>query len=67
MGLLLRAVWFLTIGWLLGILWFLASLMLMGTIVFFPVGAYLAAKTWAIMTLKRKPTVVLQDARAEAN
>jgi len=67
MGLALRAVWFVTIGWLLGILWFFGALMLMGTIVFFPVGAYLAAKTWAVMTLKRRPTVVLHDARAEAN
>lgn len=65
MGLLLRTVWFLTVGWLFGVLWFLGALFLMGTIVFFPVGAYLMTKVWAVATLKSKPTVVLRDARGE--
>lgn len=64
MGLLARALWFLFIGWWFGPLWFVLCVLLMGTIVFFPVGAYAATKTWAVMTLKTSPTIVIEDARA---
>jgi uncharacterized membrane protein YccF (DUF307 family) len=65
MGTLLRATWFVFIGWWLGIVWFLLSLMLMLSIVFFPIGVYTITKTYHVMTLKTSPTVVIQDARTE--
>jgi len=65
MGTLLRLTWFLIIGWWLGILWFVLSLMLMGSIVFFPIGVYSITKTYHVMTLKTSPTVVIQDARTK--
>jgi len=37
----------------------------MGTIVFFPIGAYAVTKTWHVTTLKTSPTVVIEDARSE--
>jgi len=40
-------------------------LFLMGTIVFFPIGAYAVTKTWAVTTFKTSPTVVIEDARSE--
>lgn len=67
MGALLRAVWFVVIGWWLGALWFLACLMVMLSIVGFPVGAYAITKTWHVMTLKTSPTVVIKEAASEAD
>jgi uncharacterized membrane protein YccF (DUF307 family) len=64
MGGFLRAVWFLFVGWWLGAIWFLLSVLLMGSIIFFPIGAYSASKTWHVMTLKTSPTVVVQNAPA---
>ena len=66
-GTLTRIVWFLLIGWWLGLLWFSASLVLMGSIVFFPAGAYLAAKTWGIMTLSQSPEKVVVEAKEQKN
>lgn len=63
---LVRVLWFLIVGWWLGPLWFLLSLLAMASIVLFPLGAYAAAKTWQVMTLKSNPTVVIQNARSEA-
>ena len=63
MGALLRIVWFCLIGWWLGPLWFLASLALMCTVVFFPIGAYTAVKTWKIMTLQTSPKQVIVEAQ----
>ena len=51
MNFLLRLIWFLIAGWWLGLLWFSMSLALMMTIIFFPVGAWAATKTWKVMTL----------------
>lgn len=48
---LVRLLWFVLIGWWLGALWFAASLVLMLSVVFFPIGAYAATKTWNVMTL----------------
>lgn len=67
MGTLTRAVWFIAIGWWLGPLWFLGSLFMMGTIIFFPVGAYTAAKTWAVMTLKTSPQEVVVEAQMQTD
>ena len=64
---LVRAVWFLFIGWWLGPLWFVLSLLTMGTIVLFPVGAYAATKTWQVMTLKTSPTVVIENAQSQVD
>jgi uncharacterized membrane protein YccF (DUF307 family) len=64
MGALLRAVWFVFIGWWLGAIWFLLSLTVMLSIVGFPIGAYAITKTWHVMTLKTSPTVVVKEARA---
>jgi uncharacterized membrane protein YccF (DUF307 family) len=58
-----RIAWFLLIGWWLGLLWFGLSLAVMLTIVLLPVGAYMMAKTWKVMTLQRKPTKVIVEAR----
>lgn len=49
---LLRVAWFLLVGWWLGLLWFAASLALMISVLFFPIGAYAATKTWHVMTFK---------------
>ena len=64
---LVRAIWFLFIGWWLGPLWFVLSLLTMGTIVLFPVGAYAATKTWQVMTLKASPMVVIENAQSQAD
>jgi uncharacterized membrane protein YccF (DUF307 family) len=63
MGLLIRGIWFLFIGVWLGPLWFVLSLLLMLSVIFFPIGAYTMSKTWAVMTLKRKPQKVVVEAR----
>ena len=65
MSALTRSLWFIFVGWWLGPLWFVLCVFLMGTIVFFPIGAYAATKTWAVMTFKSKPTVVIEDARSQ--
>jgi uncharacterized membrane protein YccF (DUF307 family) len=67
MGALVRVAWFLLVGWWLGPLWFILSVILMGSIIFFPIGAYAASKTWTIMTFKSSPTVVVKNVQAEAN
>jgi len=64
---LVRVLWFVLVGWWLGPLWFLLCLLAMGSLVLFPVGAYAVTKTWAVMTLKTSPTVVIRNAQAEAN
>lgn len=51
MHFVVRLLWFLFIGWWLGLLWFGLSLALMVTIIFLPVGAWAATKTWKVMTL----------------
>jgi len=61
MNLALRALWFVTVGWALGLLFFSIGLGLMATIIGFPVGAYLCAKTWAVMTLKTNPATVVVE------
>jgi len=65
MGLILRGTWFVLVGWWFGILWFVLSLMLMGSIIFFPIGVYTITKTFHVMTLKTSPTVVIEDARTD--
>lgn len=67
MGALVRAIWFVFVGWWLGPLWLFCSILLMGSIIFFPIGAYAAAKTWHVMTLKTSPQKVVVNATAEAN
>jgi uncharacterized membrane protein YccF (DUF307 family) len=67
MSAVMRALWFVFIGWWFGPLWFLMCLFLMGTIVFFPIGAYAVTKTWAVTTFKTSPTVVIEDARSEGD
>lgn len=64
---ILRVLWFCTIGFWLGPLWLLASVALMVSILFFPIGAYTATKTWAVMTLKSNPQTVVVEARSEAS
>ncbi|MFT4922596.1 MAG: uncharacterized membrane protein YccF (DUF307 family) [Haloarculaceae archaeon] len=53
MGVLLRTIWFLLIGWWLAILWMGISFLFMLTVIGFPVGLYLLSKTWQIATFKR--------------
>jgi len=65
MGMLLRVVWFLAIGWWLGPLWLGVSIGLMLTIIGFPVGAYTATKTWHVATFKRKPQTVIVEAKEQ--
>ncbi|MFD1515653.1 YccF domain-containing protein [Halomarina rubra] len=65
MGALLRVVWFCFVGWWLGPLWFLGSLAIMATVVLFPIGAYTAAKTWAVMTLKTSPKTIVVEAQQQ--
>lgn len=48
---LVRVIWFILVGWWLGLIWFTLSIALMFTIIFFPIGAYTATKTWKVMTL----------------
>lgn len=67
MGALVRTIWFVFIGWWLGPLWLLGSILLMCSIVFFPFGAYAAAKTWQITTLKTSPQQVVVNANTEVN
>lgn len=67
MGLILRGVWFVLIGWWLAILWVFGGLLLIGTIVFAPVGLYVLAKTWAVATLKTNPQKIVVEAKAEAS
>jgi hypothetical protein len=61
MNLALRALWFVTVGWALGVLFFSIGIILMLTVIGFPVGAYLCAKTWAVMTLKTNPATVVVE------
>lgn len=65
MGLIIRGLWFLLIGWWLGPLWFLMSILLMVSIIFLPIGAYTITKTWAVMTLKTSPQKVVVDAQQQ--
>lgn len=60
-NLALRALWFVTVGWALGLLLFPIGIGLMLTVIGFPVGAYLCAKTWAVMTLKTNPETVVVE------
>lgn len=64
-GTILRVLWFCLIGWWLGPLWLLASVALMLSILFFPLGAYTATKTWRITTLKENPRTVVVNAQAQ--
>lgn len=61
MNTLIRILWFVTVGWFLGLLWFSLSVLLMLSLVFFPIGAYAATKTWTVMTLKESPQKVVVD------
>jgi hypothetical protein len=36
----------------------------MGSIIFFPIGAYAATKTWVVMTLSENPQTVVIEARS---
>jgi len=65
MGVILRAIWFLTIGWPLAILWLGISVALIVSIIGAPIGIYMASKTWAIATFKRKPQVVYVEAKQQ--
>ena len=47
----IRVLWFVFFGWWLGLIWLGLSIALMMTIIFLPIGAYAATKTWKIMTL----------------
>jgi uncharacterized membrane protein YccF (DUF307 family) len=62
---IVRGLWFVFIGWWLGPLWFIGSLALMGSIIFFPFGAYTVTKTWSVMTLSKNPQTVVIEARSQ--
>jgi uncharacterized membrane protein YccF (DUF307 family) len=63
MSAIVRVLWFLVIGWWLGPLWFVLSMALMLSVIFFPIGAYTATKTWHVMTFKTSPSTVIVEAR----
>jgi len=65
MGLFVRLLWFVFVGWWLGLVWFGVSLLLMISIIGFPIGAYTATKTWHVMTFKTKPQRVVVEARQQ--
>ncbi len=67
MGTFVRVLWFLFVGWWLGPLWLTGSILLMLSIIFFPIGALAATKTWQIMTLKSSPKQIVVNTHAEAN
>lgn len=67
MGIIVRGLWFVFIGWWLGLLWLSGSILLMLSIIGFPFGALAATKTWQIMTLKSSPKQVVVNTHAEAN
>jgi hypothetical protein len=54
------------LGWLVvqGI-WFTLSLALMISAIFFPIEAYAASKTWAVMTFKINPIKVVVEAQVK--
>jgi len=65
MGIVLRIIWFLVIGWFLGLVWLGLSIAIMATVIGLPLGAYMATKTWQIATFKRRPRAVYVDARRQ--
>lgn len=67
MGLLLRSIWFLVVGWWLALIWIGLSVFLIGTIIFMPVGLYMLSKTWQIATFKRSPKTVYVEARQQTD
>jgi uncharacterized membrane protein YccF (DUF307 family) len=65
MNVLIRLLWFIFVGWWLGMIWFGMSILLMLSIIFFPIGAYTATKTWHVMTLKTSPQKVVVEAKTQ--
>jgi len=61
MGLIIRSLWFLFIGWWLASLWIGLCLLLIASVVFMPFGLAGLAKTWDIATLKTSPDVVVKE------
>lgn len=61
--LITRLLWFLFVGWWLAPIWFTLSVTLMFTIVFFPIGAWAATKTWEVMVLSRSPKKIVVEAQ----
>jgi uncharacterized membrane protein YccF (DUF307 family) len=67
MNIVIRAVWFLFVGWWVGALWVFAAVLATVSIVFAPIGVVMAQKTWQIMTLKTSPNVVVKEVRVDSN
>jgi uncharacterized membrane protein YccF (DUF307 family) len=64
MGLFVRFVWFLLIGWWLGFIWvtfWIASMMAVVTI---PIAKRALGRTWAIVTMRKAPDEVVREAIA---
>jgi len=61
MGLIVRSLWFLFVGWWLASLWISLCLLLIVSVIFFPFGLAGLAKTWDIATLKTSPDVVVNE------
>jgi uncharacterized membrane protein YccF (DUF307 family) len=55
MNILLRTLWFATVGWICGLVWFATAILFSATIVLLPLGMWMANRTWAVATLKTKP------------
>lgn len=63
MNIAVRLIWFTFVGWWLGLFWLGLSIALMISIIFFPIGAWAATKTWKVMTLagSDSPTEAVND------
>jgi len=64
MGLIVRSLWFLFVGWWLASLWISLCLLLIASVVFMPFGLVGLSKTWAVASLKTSPDVVIKEVKA---
>ena len=64
---LIRALWFIFVGWWLAIIWIMISLILCLTLIGLPVGLWMLSKTWKIATLEENPMKMAQQMTQQVN
>ena len=57
----IRLVWFLLVGWWSILLWLAAAVLLAILVIWYPIGLFMVANTWTILTRKRPIINVLSD------
>lgn len=56
-----RLVWFLFVGWWFTLLWLAAAVLLAILVIWYPIGLFMVANTWTVLTRKRPLTDLLAE------